>query len=1238
MKQDTMKKVLLGLSSVVLATSTGVAVWVLLRSRWYNEKKTYEKISKLASDLNELLINHPDREKIRDLLKLEQSKENRIKLEDEIKKMLVKEADERKNILDHINQINDPKKRQALLDELKEAKTWDVRSEILEKAKKQIAKEWEKKIKDKSDFAKSIIDQIKDDAVKQNLLDRLSKETEHDDETLTDIDTIAKEAQQQVAKETNDAIEAIKAKMMELAYPGGVNANGTQDVINKLNAIQNSDNDDKTKMALAEKIANTFDDHNNKIKEVKAEIEKLEPSKQQVLLDKLDNAKFLHDDLNKTKEFDSLLNEVKALQDAELAEFTKGINALENLSPEEKQEFINSLPKGSSDAEIKNKLKEAYKKDLENFIKKMDYPAKPDSAAQDALIQALTDNPEKYADNEKYLEELNRLKELSKLVDNANDSLNTIEGDKTALIEEFNNADTKEELEALLQHIADEKHKEVLAAKRAKISSIIDSLPYPEGSDAAKNELKAAYANENLTFTQLEQKEQEIREKIEPKVSEAKKKISKLSSDDQTRLNEEFKNAGSEEKLDALLAKINEAFNNSKEAQKSVIDDLTHLTHEQKEALKNQIDQATDFADIRKIVDRAQLLDKIEEAKSIITPESYALDENPEVKAIIDETIKSLKNQIEGLDAEDEVVAKKAELDELNKKLKDYKKQIEALTENEVNNPAETKVDLAKDLAKISNKDQFPNLDLEIAKAKLKKVASDLDYPGKPNNAAIKELQAQIEAVTTQDKLTELDNRIKNELPAKIAEAKAKIAAVRDSETTTRKQDLNRQLDEADTDEEFDALFKNIEKYKAQGDVEYSGKLKERLKEQAARLPYPGPDVPAKTALERKIEAETDIAELEKLQNETIPSMLNKINELKEEIAKRSPENIAKLNEKLNNASTPEELAAIDAEITKAINDEKAAIAAKIDALAHLTPEQKDAAKAKLDNKTYSEMDDVLERAKRDNLLALVNKLGYNDSETLPAPARTSLRSEVETAAESELDNKLTELEALKTAIENEKAEIDQINYSSDDAEGKNDLKERLNNLTTAASVNSLVDPSEVNNKLSTYKDIINDVNNPLSTIQKSDLTSELDKLPKNGAEKALRKEIFDAKKNAAIVAINALPSLTEERKRQLINDLPSWTDSLGSGNVDEFKNKIDEINSKIVDSRKEDLKAKIDALPFTGDAATTKQSLKNAVDSITNEATYNAQKDLLDRYKDELVRTKNKINQVQDQAEKNHY
>ncbi|SYV97357.1 Uncharacterised protein, partial [Mycoplasmopsis edwardii] len=38
--------------------------------------------------------------------------------------MLVKEADERKNILDHINQINDPKKRQALLDELKEAKTW----------------------------------------------------------------------------------------------------------------------------------------------------------------------------------------------------------------------------------------------------------------------------------------------------------------------------------------------------------------------------------------------------------------------------------------------------------------------------------------------------------------------------------------------------------------------------------------------------------------------------------------------------------------------------------------------------------------------------------------------------------------------------------------------------------------------------------------------------------------------------------------------------------------------------------------------------------------------------------------------------------------------------------------------------------------------------------------------------------------------------------------------------------
>ncbi|WP_117275592.1 coiled-coil domain-containing protein [Mycoplasmopsis edwardii] len=1250
MASQTKGKVLLGFAATTLAATTGLAAWVLWKSGDHS-LKNYDKSVELAKRLNELVIDRTEDERaqFKKLLKSKPSYENLKKIQDEIKKLADKERKEHKRIFEKINEILDESVRNDLHKRLKDSTTHVQREQIEKDADLQIAKEWEDRLAKKRDYVQSIIADIKDEAKKQELLEKLAKQTKHSLESLQEMDKIAIEAKKQVAKETGDEIDQIAADMLALEYPGGVTAPAVLAIQNKLNKIKDSDFSNAKKLEEAQKIKDTFDAHNEKIKEVKEAIKKLDASKHKQFNSLLDNANYLYDNEEKVLEFDDILKKIQEEQIRQYDDFKAQIEALKNLTDAEKETFKNSLNETSSVEDIKNKLKEAYKKDLENFIKNMDYPGKPDSQAQNNLISGLTDD--KYVDEIAYKNELDRLKELNKLVDTAKENLKSIKGDKTELNNKFNEANDEAKLKALLVAIEDERLKEERAAKRAELDSYIDSLPYPDGSTKAKDDLKKLYEADSLEMSDLVEKEKYFKETIDPKVREAKNKIAKLSTEDQEKLNAEFKNAGSEEKLDALLAKINEAFNNSKEAQKSVIDELTHLSLEQKEALKNQIDKATDFADVKKIVDRAQLLDKIEEAKSIITPESYALDENPEVKAIIDETIKSLKNQIEGL-TDDQVATKKAELDELNKKLKEYKNQIEALTDNEVNNPTETKVDLAKELAKISNKDQFPNLDLEIAKAKLKKVASDLDYPGKPNNAAIKELQAQIEAVTTQEQLNQLDDRIKNVLPNKIAQAKAKIAEVRDSETTTRKQDLNRQLDEADTDEEFDALFKNIEKYKAQGDEEYSNKLKERLKEQAARLPYPSTNAAAKTALERRIEAETDIAELEKLQNETIPSMLNKINELKEEIAKRSPENITKLNEKLNNASTPEELAAIDAEITKAINDEKAAIAAKIDALAHLTPEQKDAAKAKLDNKTYSEMEDVLERAKRDNLLGLVNKLGYNDSETLPAPARTSLRGAVETTPKNELDSKLTELEALKTAIENEKTEIDQINYSSDDAEGKNDLNERLNNLTTSADVSSLVNPSEINNKLSVYKEIINDVNNPLSPTQKSDLISDLDKLPKNGAESALRKEIFKEKRNAVKTKINGLSNLSDERKQQLISELASFEEQDKTSSFEDFKNKVDQLSAKLLEAQKEDLIAKIAKIPFTNkrnnnDVAAgentegenvspnASSALEGLVNSINSPQTYKTQKEYIEQYEKNLIAKQIEINEIKDQNEK---
>ncbi|WP_416374013.1 hypothetical protein [Mycoplasmopsis cynos] len=140
--------------------------------------------------------------------------------------------------------------------------------------------------------------------------------------------------------------------------------------------------------------------------------------------------------------------------------------------------------------------------------------------------------------------------------------------------------------------------------------------------------------------------------------------------------------------------------------------------------LKDQIDKALTADEIQRIKDKAELLNKIEVLKKVITPDDYRLANNQEVKKIIDETISNLKKSIDGIE-KDKVIDKKNELDALKDKLTELKTEVENLSNNDVLELEKTRVELAKKLAKATDDEDINNTKLYIQKAKLKKKASN---------------------------------------------------------------------------------------------------------------------------------------------------------------------------------------------------------------------------------------------------------------------------------------------------------------------------------------------------------------------------------------------------------------------------------------------------------------------------------------------------------------------------------
>ncbi|VEU75260.1 ECM-binding protein homolog [Mycoplasmopsis maculosa] len=998
----------------------------LENNKLYNKERAKELIDKLSN-------NNPEKEKL--LEKLNKSDFASEELWDIIEKTqdLLNKA--KKEALKEINKLNDSQKKNELLQKVSNP---NAKEEDYLSAKQEAINELEKA----RDKAISQINRLDNSSEKEKLLkivNNLESTEEEINKSKESAENLLNKAKENALKELEKLTGSTKKdELSEKLNKENILQQEIKNIVNEVNEIFENEkervkqliNSELTTDAEKENLLTELEKAKN-IEEIKLVEAKIAPIKE---IETISNEELKSNLLDKVYEINSktenALDKLRDLEtEAQLAKLPYPLG-MEAPAVSEIRNRINDINSNEAlnDLEKEAKVKEI-KDTFANLIEKInnakDKIAKVSEKRQAALNDILNNsnlivnddvinNAEFEALDQAITNALNQDKSDAKdIIDSLSHLTNKQKEDFKNLIDEANsNNDIKKILDSA--KLQDQKED-----KKAELDRIIESLDYPNTNAEAKNELKVLY-KEDKTLEELEQIKQLIvgENGVESKVNDANSKISKLPEAKQQALKDELNNASTNEEFEELFNKIAQALNDSKQEIKDEIVKLTHLTSEQRKELEKAVDAATNSTELNKILNKAKLLDKIEEAKSLITPnESYALADDPEVRNIIDRTINNMHKEADALETEAEVNNKIQELTVLNEKLKEVKNSIENLTNNEVSNLEETKKELAKKLARVNDIDDIPFVNFEIDKEKVKKLAESLDYPSKPNNVAISDIKLLIDQIDTTNldeakaKLDKIKNQIENtdaELPlaTKIQEAKDKIAEIRQSDKVDRITPLEAELDRANTKEEFETLLNNIQIAKDAADKEWRDNLRDSLKKQAESLPYPaGLNAQGIKDIKNIIDSLTD-DELVEWQTTKLNEIDKKIKEANKEIAKLSSDDQTRLNEKLNSANTDEEFNQLFEDIRNSSATKKQNITDAINSLNYLSRDEKDNFIAQLENATSEEMNEVLVEAKKQNIDNLIDTLPYPSGSL--AKAKSDLKADIAKINNSnDLDSKL---------------------------------------------------------------------------------------------------------------------------------------------------------------------------------------------------------------------------------------
>ncbi|WAM05847.1 hypothetical protein OM999_01105 [Mycoplasmopsis cynos] len=1004
-----------------------------------------------------------------------------------------------------------------------------------------------------------------------------------------------------------------------------------KDLTKKLDDIKSDNLSNLEKFDKAnEIIGKNLDTYKSKINDAKDKISKLSPESAKKANEQLDQTSLLVRDANlPNHSFDELDQRIKDLlfQDKETAK--SKINSIPDskLTKKQKEDLVKLIDSTDTNdwakiTDIINKAEiDVAKKDLEDQAKLLNYPDGDKSKAIKSLINQINSSGSDKLDTKEKIEKFKKkLDSIKSRIDEARDLINTLDITKqNDLNKKLNDADTIEKLDSIIKEINDAIKVEQIKAIKDELDSYVDNLSYPSINAPAKNEIKETYKNIN-DLNQLNQIKEKITNDttgIESKIIKAKLEIDKLPINEQSELNKVLDSANTDQEFVDLDKKIEAAKNKNKVENKKTIDALSDLPEDLKNRLKDEIDNALTSKEINRIKNKAELLAKIEQLKKVITPNDYALANDDDVKKIINETISKLKTSIDGIE-ENQVQTKKTELDGLKSKLVELKKEIEGLEEKDVLDASKTKKDLAIQLAQDINDESIEDTKLFIKKARLKKKVSELDYPNKQNALAIDKLNTRINDAT-KDNVNEIETLINN-LPNKISEAKNLINGVNknnnNAEDARRRQDLTEQLNRTVTEEEFEQLKKNIESAKTQSTEEYNNALKDRLKQQVNALEYPIPSTQTEPEAKKKLIDKIDTLKQSDLEtfDDTIDKIGKKIAEAKNKISKLSP---SKADSGILQTSKTSELSDFDKLLQKLDqlrNEDRNEINKKIEELNELTLEEKTKYKNDVNlADSYSDMLNILKKARDKHLEKIVDKLPYP---TNNGRARSMLKKSIidaNTNNDNTFNAKVKSFEQIKKLIIDAKTRIEQLPYSKQNTPGRKFLNDKLDEATTETEIKEIAN-DELKQKIQKYKELIQKVGD--FTLPKPNqnnlINGRLDHLPDTN-ENDLKKQIYETKRQqVALREINKLSNIKQkDKKDKLKNDIVAWKPTVDNNlSIDDFIKKVNDVDKKIIDAYKEDLKAKVDALPYpnpnSNEAQTAKNTLKSEIEKLSTKAQSN--------------------------------
>ncbi|WP_239705645.1 MULTISPECIES: hypothetical protein, partial [unclassified Mammaliicoccus] len=862
-------------------------------------------------------------------------------------------------------QITDATTKEAINKVIQDAREQDV-SNLLMSQKEQGNQKLNDLINltddDRAEFEQQIANATDKEAIDKALQDAKNKDLANLNENKTqgnkDIDALANLSEEEKSIYTQQIAEATTKDAIDLAVQDAKerDANnllsdqkqqGNSDISNLSNLSENEKNEfaqqiyDSTDKDAIDKIVQTArkQDATNLLNEQKNEGQQDIDSLGN--LTEEDRIKFeqqITDATDKTA-IDKVIQDAKDKDASNLLNSQKdngqtNIDALENLSDEEKGKFSKQVSEATTKEEIDKAVADAKSQDIQNKADQDLSQAKKDAQTQLDQLANLTD--EEKEDLQQQLESAETPEEVGNIVKDANETdasnlLNKQKENAQTEVNALNDLSEKEKAEFNKQ-IQD-------TTTKADIDKIVEDATNKSADNLLNNQKDSAQTNIN-GLNDLSDKE--------------KSDFNKQVQDATTK--EEIDKAVADAKAQDIQNKADKDLAAAKEQAKEVIDNLGNLSDEDKAQYKENIDSLDNSMDIAEVIEGAQDLDAsnlLNKQKDNAAADINGLEHlSEQEKETFNEQIENAKDKV----TIDQIVQNAQEKSDEN--LLDSQKQSGT---NDINN--------------------LENLSEEEKTA----------FNNKVNVATSKE---EIDKAVTDAKAQDIQNKADKDLAAAKEDAKNQIDQLTNL-TEEEKADLRQQLESAETPEEVGNIVKDANETDASNllnkQIENAqtevNDLNDLSEEEKAEFNKQIQDATTKADIDKIVEDATDKAadNLLNKQKENAQDNVNGLNNL-------SDKEKSDFNKQVQDATTKADIdkAVADAKAQDANNllsNQKDQGQQELDSLNNLTDEEKTQYKEQLNNTTSkAEIDKVISDAKAQdasNLLTLQKAKGQEDINSL---------------------------------------------------------------------------------------------------------------------------------------------------------------------------------------------------------------------------------------------------------------